>query len=184
MDIYTIGHSTHSPEEFTSMLRAHHIEILVDVRSYPGSRRCPHFGKESMQLWLDIEYNHMPELGGRRRKSLTVNESLVAGWTHVSFRNYAAYTFSNEYEEGITRLLKIAENRRTAYMCSESLPWKCHRSIISNTLTARGIKVWHIMSETKTDLHILGKYGATPVIEKDKIIYPEHHVVQTELPLD
>ena len=179
MDIYTIGHSTHDKDTFVSMLKAHDIETLVDVRSYPSSRYCPHFNKENMEQWVtenNIRYLHMPELGGRRRKLYGIDESLVNGWTHVSFKNYAAYTFTDEYERGINKLLRIAEKERIAYFCSECLPWKCHRSIISNTLTALGINVYHIMNETKIEERQLGKYGAMPKIVNNKVIYPKQDV--------
>lgn len=97
LDIYTIGHSTHRQEAFLAMLHTFHIEVLVDVRAYPGSRYLPHFNKKNMEIWLPenkIDYVHMRELGGRRRKNLSVDESLVAGWRHDSFRNYAAYALT------------------------------------------------------------------------------------------
>jgi len=158
MDIYTIGHSTHDKKTFLFILKSQEIKILVDVRSYAGSKHVPHFNKENMQEWVvenGIQYLHMPELGGRRRKSIDIDESLIAGWTHVSFKNYVAYSLSIENEQGIQKVISIAATDGTCIFCSECLPWKCHRSIISNTLTARGINVWHIMSETKLDKHIL-----------------------------
>lgn len=176
MRIYTIGHSTHNQDEFVSLLKEYNIEILVDVRSYPGSRYCPQFNKENMRIWLNnnnIQYVHMPELGGRRRKLYNIDESLIDGWTHISFRNYAAYTLTDEYEKGIGKLIEIANNHNISYMCSESIPWKCHRSIISNTLTMMGIEVYHIMCKDKFVKHELGKYGAIPRLNGNKIIYPK-----------
>lgn len=177
MDIYTIGHSTHSEEEFISILKSYEIEVLVDVRSYPGSKYVPQFNKENMEIWIpenDIEYIYMKELGGRRKGNKDLDQSLIDGWENVAFRNYAGYTLTPEYEDGIKELIHIGEKKITCYMCSESVPWRCHRLLISNTLVLREIDVYHIMSETKTITHELGMYGASPVvIEGTKIIYPK-----------
>lgn len=178
MDIFTIGHSTHSQEEFISLLRDYHIEVLVDVRSYPGSNYVPQFNKENMEIWVpenDIEYIHMKELGGRRKGNKDLDQSLIDGWENQAFRNYAGYTLTPEYEDGINRLIHLGENKTLCYMCSEAVPWRCHRLLISNTLVLRGINVYHIMSEAKTITHELGMYGATPVIEGNKLIYPKYH---------
>ena len=175
MDIYTIGHSTHSQEEFIEILKAYDIELLVDVRSYPGSKHVPHFNKENMEMWMpdkSIEYIHMRELGGRRKAIKDIDESLVDGWNKQAFRNYASYSLTDEYEEAIDSLISLAEKKTVAYMCAESLPWRCHRLIISNNLLAKGIDVHHIMSKTKTILHELGKFGAEAIVEGSKVIYP------------
>lgn len=176
MDIYTIGHSTHSKEEFISILEEYDIEVLVDVRSYPGSKYVPQFNKENMEIWIpenEIEYIHMKDLGGRRKGNKDLDQSLIDGWENTAFRNYAGYTLTPEYEEGIKKLIAISEKKRTCYMCSESVPWRCHRLLISNTLFLKGINVFHIMSETKNITHELGMYGAVPVIEGEKLIYPK-----------
>lgn len=175
-DIYTLGHSTHSQEEYLYMLKAFNIETLIDVRSYPGSRYMPHFNKENMEKWIvtnGIRYLHMPQLGGRRRSLKGIDENLINGWEHIAFRNYAAYTLTDEYEQGIDELIEIARVERVCYTCAESVPWKCHRSIISNTLTLKGFKVYHIMSATKIDLHEIGRYGAKGIISDGKLIYPK-----------
>lgn len=176
MDIYTVGHSTHSQEEFVSILKAYDIEVLVDVRSYPGSKYVPQFNKENMEKWIpenSIEYIHMKELGGRRKGRKDLDELLINGWQNTAFRNYAGYTLTPEYEEGINRLISIGEKKRVCYMCSESVPWRCHRLLISNTLVLRGINVYHIMTESKTITHELGMYGAIPVIKGSRLIYPK-----------
>ena len=176
MDIYTFGHSTHSQEEFLNILKSYNIETLVDVRSYPGSKYVPQFNKENMEVWVpenNIEYIHMKELGGRRKGNKDLDKSLVDGWENQAFRNYAGYTLTEEYEEGINRLITLGEDKTTCYMCAESVPWRCHRLLISNTLVLRGINVYHIMSESKTITHKLGMYGATPVVKGDKLIYPD-----------
>lgn len=176
MDIYTIGHSTHSQEEFISILEIYNIEILVDIRSYPGSRYVPHFNKENMEKWIpdnNIKYIHMPELGGRRKAIKEIDKSLINGWRQLAFRNYAGYSLTDEYNEGIDKLISMAKKERLCYMCAESLPWRCHRLIVSNTLVLKGINVYHIMSETKTILHELDKYGASPVLKGSRVIYPK-----------
>lgn len=179
MDIYTIGHSTHSKEEFISLLQAYEVEAIVDVRSYPGSRRLPHFNKESMEEWLllsGISYRHMPGLGGRRKKNHEIDPSLVDGWRNTSFQNYAAYSLTEPYQEAIQELMDFQRDRRVCYMCSESVPWRCHRLLISNTLVLKGLTVQHIMTEKKTIMHEIGMYGATAVIEDSAIIYPKESV--------
>lgn len=176
MDIYTIGHSTHSQEEFIAILKSYKIETLVDIRSYPGSNYVPQFNKENMEKWIpenNIKYVYMKELGGRRKASKNIDESLINGWRQVAFRNYAGYTLTDEYQQGIEKLILLAEKEVLCYMCAESLPWRCHRLIVSNTLVSKGIDVYHIMSETKTIKHELGKYGANPVMENSRVIYPE-----------
>ena len=176
MDIYTLGHSTHSEEDFISILKAYGIEVLVDVRSYPGSKYVPQFNKENMEIWIsenDIEYIYMKELGGRRKGDKDLDKSLIDGWENVAFRNYAGYTLTPEYKDGINKLIDLAENKRVCYMCAESVPWRCHRLLISNTLVLRGIKVYHIMTQTKIITHELGMYGATPVIVGEDLIYPK-----------
>lgn len=175
-DIFTLGHSTHTKDEYIAMLKAFKIETLVDVRSYPGSRYMPHFNKENMARWVvssGVKYIHMPNLGGRRRNLNGIDEALINGWTHIAFKNYAAYTFTQEYEQGIKELIEIAEKERVCYTCAESVPWKCHRSIISNTLRMKGFNVYHIMGEDKIITHEIGKYGAKGTILDGKLTYPQ-----------
>lgn len=176
MIMYTIGHSTHEREEFLKILNKYQIKILVDVRSYPGSKFVPQFNKENMEKWIlanEIKYVHLKELGGRRKAIDKIDESLVAGWENKAFRNYAKYSLTDEYDLGIDKLITLASQGCLCYMCAESVPWRCHRTIISNTLVSKGIEVYHIISEKKTILHELGKFGATPIVEKSKLIYPK-----------
>ena len=176
MDIYTIGHSTHSSDEFVSLLKAYKIESLVDVRSYPGSNYMPQFNKENMEKWLPengISYLHMPTLGGRRKRNHDIDASLVDGWRSQSFQNYAAYSLTNEYEKAISQLMELGREKRVCYMCSESVPWRCHRLIISNTLVFKGWTVYHIMTDKKTILHKISLYGAKAVVDGSKLIYPK-----------
>ncbi|NLB19840.1 MAG: DUF488 domain-containing protein [Clostridium sp.] len=175
MKIYTIGHSTHSKEEFISLLKAYNIQVLVDVRSYPGSRHVPQFNKEDMEKWVaeaGFKYIHLKDLGGRRKSNIEIDATLIEGWNQAAFKNYAGYSLTSEYRDGIEQLIGIASESTVCYMCAEAVPWRCHRLLISNTLVTRGFDVFHIMSKTKTISHELGRYGAKPVINNGIITYP------------
>lgn len=176
IDIYTIGHSTHSEEKYISLLKAYQIEVLIDVRSYPGSRYMPQFNKEDMVKWVtdaNIKYIHMPALGGRRRVLDSIDDALINGWDNIAFKNYAAYSLTAEYAQAIEELIAVASKNRVCYMCAESVPWRCHRLLISNTLVAKGLSVHHIISETKTIDHTVGIYGAKPELVDDHLVYPK-----------
>lgn len=175
MDLFTIGHSTHSQELFLEILKSFNIEVLVDVRSYPGSKFLPHFNKENMIKWVSengIEYKHIKDLGGRRRKSIEDVSAFVAGWTHIAFKNYAAYTLTKEFENALNSLIKIAKKQKVCIMCAESVPWKCHRLIISNSLFFKDINVFHIMGKNKFIEHKINKFGAKAEFDGKKVIYP------------
>lgn len=151
--IFTLGHSTNTFEKFVEILRTYEIEILADVRSLPGSRRYPQFNKENLEDSLpenEIKYIHIPELGGRRKVK---KDSRNTAWRHPSFRGYADYMESAEFKIGIDELITIASKNKTAVMCSESLWWRCHRSMISDFLKMNGWKVIHIFSNNKTEEH-------------------------------
>ena len=153
LSIWTVGHSTLSIEDFILKLKSFDIELLIDVRSYPGSRRYPHFNKNNLSESLAevaIHYEHLPELGGRRRAR---PDSLNMTWRNESFRGYADYMETSEFHEGIERLLGIAKKQRVAIMCSEAVWWRCHRSMISDYLKVKGIDVIHIMGEGKSERH-------------------------------
>ena len=153
ISLWTIGHSTLSIEDFIGSLRSFEIRVLADVRSYPGSRRYPHFNREQLNASLadaHIRYEHFPELGGRRRAR---SDSLNMTWRNESFRGYADYMETKEFRAGIDRLLNIASTQRTAIMCSEAVWWRCHRSLISDYLKVQGIEVNHIMSIGKAEPH-------------------------------
>jgi len=151
--IWTIGHSTHPLDDFIRILESFDIEILVDVRSLPGSNRFPHFNKENLERSLKenkIEYLHLPELGGRRRVK---KDSKNTAWRHPSFRGYADYMETDDFSKGIDELISIAKNKKAAIMCAEAVWWRCHRSMISDYLKLNGWKVMHIMSLNKSDEH-------------------------------
>jgi len=175
-EIWTIGHSTRSIEEFLALLHEHDIHSLVDVRSFPGSRRCPQFGRETMMTWLaddGITYQHASDLGGRRNRNYDIDPAINAGWRLASFRNYADYTLGAAYQAGVVQLGILAQSSRVAFMCSEVLPWRCHRSLIANTLVARGWAVHHIMGVGKVIEHQLGAWGPRPLVTDDQVTYPE-----------
>lgn len=153
-----------------------HIQQLVDVRSLPGSRRSPQFNRELMQEWVPgagITYLHMAELGGRR-KNQAANPEINAGWNNDSFRHYADYTLTDAYKQAIVELENIAKGLPTVIMCGEPVPWRCHRSIIADTLVNRGWTVTHILHGAAPINHVLGKWGAQPVPDAlGNIIYPK-----------
>jgi uncharacterized protein (DUF488 family) len=143
--LYTIGHSTRTLEELIEALQAHSIEILVDIRSFPMSRRLPHFNRESLEKSLPqvgVKYLCMRELGGRRKKLR--DDSPNIGLRSPSFRNYADYMLTEDFRHGITELLNQAERSRVAYMCAERVYFRCHRMLVSDWLVAHGHEVLHI----------------------------------------
>jgi uncharacterized protein (DUF488 family) len=151
--IWTIGHSTRSLEEFLELLKTHHIQLLVDIRSFPGSRRFPHFNKENLSLSLPpsgIQYRHMVGLGGRRKPN---KDSANIAWRHPSFRGYADYMQTEEFMEQMEILQKLARTTPTAYMCSEAPWWKCHRALVSDFLKVKGWEVLHIMERGRLQEH-------------------------------
>ncbi len=151
--VWTIGHSTRTLEELIEMLHSFQIEMIVDIRSYPGSRRYPQFNKEALEISLPengFRYFHLKNLGGRRK----VNpDSKNTAWRHAAFRGYADYMETNAFKEAIKKLELVAEETRTAYMCSEAVWWRCHRSMVSDYLKVHGWKVMHIMAVGKEEEH-------------------------------
>ena len=153
LQIWTVGHSTRSAEEFGHLLQVHQIKTLVDVRSFPGSRRYPQFNKTALSDFLrtlEISYEHAPRLGGRRKPNAKSHNS---AWKNASFRAYADYMETGEFKEGIRDLIAIARMESIAIMCAESLWWRCHRSLIADYLKAAGVTVVHILDEKKTEMH-------------------------------
>ncbi len=171
--IYTIGHSTRTISEFIELLKAHGVEEVVDVRTIPKSRHNPQFNEDRLPRSLkkkDIEYIHIAELGGLRH---TTAESKNLGWNNKSFRGFADYMSTPEFEEGITLLEKIAKKKVTAIMCAEAVPWRCHRSLIADALTKRPERLWaafDIMS-----LKTASKHRLTPFLKvrQGKMTYPK-----------
>lgn len=154
--LFTIGHSTRSLYELINALQAHSIETLVDIRSFPMSRRLPHFNRESLEKAspaAGIKYVWMKDMGGRRKKSL--EDSPNVALRNESFRNYADYMLSPEFERAITDLIKLGEQSRTAYMCAERVYFRCHRMLVSDWLVARGHEVLHIDDAKPAKAHKL-----------------------------
>jgi uncharacterized protein (DUF488 family) len=140
-------------EELVAMLNSFEIKLLADIRSFPGSRKFPQFNKENLEVSLPengIEYVHLKKLGGRRKVNPA---SKNISWRHLAFRAYADYMETSDFKEGIEELEKLAQRQRTAYMCSEAVWWRCHRSMVSDYLKSKGWKVMHIMAIAKEEEH-------------------------------
>lgn len=168
--LYTIGHSTATADDFAATLVEHGIELIVDVRSLPGSRRFPHFDKEAMAGWLPCDYRHLPALGGRRRGRRA--DSPNGGWVNPSFRSYADYGLTPQFRDGLDALLELATDTRTAFMCSEAVPWRCHRSLIATALVLlRDQQVTHLIGDSLVS-HVPGRWGPQPVVVEGVVTYP------------
>jgi len=151
--VWTVGHSTRDLNGFLELLTENGIEVLVDVRGFPGSRRHPQFGKDALRDSLSstgIEYVHLEELGGHRKPR---PDSRNTAWRNDSFRGYADYMETEEFRIGIGRLLELATSKPTAVMCAEAVWWRCHRGLIADYLKSQGVLVWHIMGRGKCELH-------------------------------
>ena len=167
--VHTIGHSTRDLATFVHMLEVHGVAILADVRTIPRSRRMPHFGQSALAASLaarGIRYVHLPRLCGLRKPRA---DSINTGWRNLSFRGYADYMQTPEFELGVGELLALAGEGPTAIMCAEAVPWQCHRSLIADALTARGVRVMHIMSATASAPHRM-----TPAarVRDARVVYP------------
>lgn len=152
-EIWTIGHSTRTLNELVELLKVNDVEALVDVRSFPGSRKFPHFNKESLAVSIpscNIEYVHFKDLGGRRKVN---KDSLNISWRHPAFRGYADYMETSSFDLGMAQLEKLADQTRVCYMCSEAVWWRCHRSMISDYLKSRLWKVNHILGVNSVKEH-------------------------------
>ncbi|KKO20852.1 MAG: DNA repair protein [Candidatus Brocadia sp.] len=167
--ILTIGHSIHTLEVFIRLLCAHEVKHVVDVRTVPRSRRNPQFNRETLPDSLKavgIRYTHMAGLGGLRHPR---PDSPNIGWRNASFRGFADYMQTPEFEKNLETMIALAGCERIALMCAESLPWRCHRSLIADALLVRNIQVEHIMSEKKRQPHKLTPWA---VVRGIRITYP------------
>jgi uncharacterized protein (DUF488 family) len=163
--VLTIGHSTRSIDEFIAILKAHNVARVVDVRTVPKSRHVPHYNAESLAVALatqGIDYTHLKNLGGLRHP---VKDSINTGWRNASFRGYADYMATGDFRQGIDRLLELAREKRTAIMCAEAVPWRCHRSLLGDALLARGVHVDDIMSATQAREHTLTPFAKVRGLE-------------------
>jgi uncharacterized protein (DUF488 family) len=166
--LWTEGHSTRPIDEFIAILKSFELKNLVDVRTYPGSRRYPQFNKEQLHTSLSgvgIEYFHMPELGGRRRAR---PDSQNVAWRNEMFRGYADFLDSPEGREGLDRLEEAARSRPTAFFCAEAVPWRCHRSLVADALTARGWTVLDIVGPGEPGLHALPDFAR---VSENRVVY-------------
>src|ERR1035437_6780303 len=162
-EIWTIGHSTRSTEEFLALLHDHAISSLVCVY-------------KNRSTWLAnhaITYQHASDLGGRRNRQHDVDPAINAAWQNASFRNYADYTLGDAYQTALANLTTVAQTSRVAFMCSEALPWRCHRSLIADSLAAHGWAVHHLMSVGEVTEHRLGQWGPEPFVADGRVTYPE-----------
>src|SRR2546428_13662375 len=153
LKLWTIGHSTRAIDEFIDALKSLETQALADVRSFPGSRRCPQFNKENLRASLaeaGIGYIHLPDLGGRRRAK---PDSLNMAWRSKTFRGYADYMETEAFQKGIALLLEAARERRTAIMCAEDVWWRCHPSLILDYMKGKRVEVIHIKTTGKTEPH-------------------------------
>jgi uncharacterized protein (DUF488 family) len=153
--VWTVGHSTRSMREFLELLAAYQIELIADVRRFPGSRRLPHFAAATLEARLagsDIAYCWFPALGGRRRSAAA---PLNVGWRHPAFRAYADHLTTEEFAEGLVELLMLARGLRTAIMCAELLWWRCHRRLIADVLMSIDLAVIHIRDRDRAETHRL-----------------------------
>ncbi|MGA4961982.1 DUF488 domain-containing protein [Streptomyces pseudogriseolus] len=168
--VYTVGHSTRTFDEVLSMLRNNRITHLVDVRSYPASRTFPQWNQDAIvdALPPDIHYRWIRELGGRRHTPAGV-ESVNTAWRVKAFRDYADHMMTDEFAKGLGELLELAAHDRPVIMCSEAVPWRCHRRLITDALLVAGAEVVHIMSATVTKPASLNESAA---VHKGRITYP------------
>jgi uncharacterized protein (DUF488 family) len=176
--VFTIGHSTHPIDEFLSMLQAHGVRRLVDVRTVPRSGHNPQFNREELSRALHarrLHYRHMPALGGLRRPR---RDSVNTAWRNESFRGYADYMQTSEFQDALKHLIELAREEPTAIMCAEAVPWRCHRSLIADALLVRGIEVLEIASATRATPLTLHAWAR---VEGHTVIYPGE---QQTLPLD
>lgn len=174
--VCTIGHATRTLETFEEMLRAHEVGCVADVRTVPRSRKNPQFNQDTLPDALraaDIAYAHLPHLGGLRRARA---DSRNQAWHNLSFRGYADYMDAPEFAAGLDELLALAQQRRTAVMCAESVPWRCHRSLIADALVIRGVTVEHILSAGRLETHRLTSWAR---VEGLRITYPPELLVAT-----
>ncbi len=170
--VMTIGHSTRPVVGFIHLLKAHDVRRLVDVRSVPRSRHNPQFNRETLSAKLRsarIGYVHLRKLGGLRHAK---RDSPNMGWRNRSFRGFADYMQTSDFETGLGRLIKLAKQKKSALMCAEAVPWRCHRSLIADALLARGIEVQEITSAIRTRSHTLTPWGK---VNGTQVTYPAEH---------
>lgn len=178
--VYTVGHSTRSFEELLELLRAHAIDVLVDVRRYPASRRHPWFDREPLARELEeagVGYRHREVLGGRRGEPDP--DSPNQGWRSAGFRAYADHLATLEARRALEGLVEAADREVQAVMCAEIVPWRCHRQLIADHLVAEGLRVLHLIEPDQVEEHQLDSMAR--VLDDGRIVYPEEDPGQGEL---
>jgi uncharacterized protein (DUF488 family) len=169
IEVFTIGHSTRTTEEFLALLAAHGIERVADVRTIPRSQHNPQFNREALAAAVrraGIGYIHFKALGGLRHAR---KDSINLGWQNMSFRGFADYMQTPEFARAIGRLIGFARKKRIAILCAEAVPWRCHRSLIADALLVRGVAVQHILSGRSARPHTLTPWAK---VEGTRITYP------------
>ena len=169
LTLFTIGHSIRTIDEFVELLKTYVVVLVVDVRTVPRSRHNPQFNKETLPNTLKhygIKYIHRPEIGGLRRPK---HDSINLAWRNSTFRGYADYMQTKEFTDNLLKIIALARENRLALMCAEALPWRCHRSLISDALVVRHVKVEHIISATSCLNHQLNEMAQ---VEGNQITYP------------
>ncbi len=178
--LWTIGHSTRPIEDFIGLLQTHGIRVLTDVRITPYSRRNPQFHSDALAKSLanrGIQYRHMPALGGRKKSR---PDSMNVGWRNESFRGYADYMQTREFWDALDNLMATAQGLAAAIMCAEAVPWRCHRTLISDAAVSRGWTVRHILSASSLQTHILTPFAN---LEAGRLTYPGEGLKDSTLPL-
>jgi uncharacterized protein (DUF488 family) len=179
-ELWTIGHSTRPIEDFIGLLQSHRIQLLVDVRTTPYSRHNPQFNQDALDKSLQdsgIQYRHMPSLGGRRRSR---PDSVNVGWRNEGFRGYADYMQTREFWDSVENLMALGQSLTLAIMCAEAVPWRCHRSLISDALVSRGWTVRHIISASSLQTHTLTPFAK---LDEGSLTYPAEDPQDSTLPL-
>lgn len=168
--IFTIGHSTRTTREFIRILKAFDVEMLVDIRHYPGSRHVPQFGKTRLRnnlLRNNIDYCHLVSLGGRRKRNK--ESEMNAGWRSPQFRGYADYMQTKEFKDGLRELISLTKKQQVVIMCSEAVPWRCHRSMVGDALLVHGFTVIDLFDEKNARPHMITRFAK---VKGKSISYP------------
>jgi uncharacterized protein (DUF488 family) len=174
LSIFTIGHSTRPIAEFVDLLQAHGVGQLIDIRTIPKSRHNPQFNSEALAASLSkagIHHVHLKELGGLRNAR---KDSVNVGWRNASFRGFADYMQTPEFAAALDRAIELARERPSALMCAEAVPWRCHRSLVADALTVRGVRVLHITSKAQPKPHSLTPFASVHGLQ---ITYPGEAVL-------
>ncbi len=169
-DVFTLGFSNRSWEETVRILRSYAIERLIDIRTLPGSRHAPQFNRENLVHALPqagLEYIHLKQLGGFRKSNS--DDPLNAGWRNPSFRAYADYMQTAEFAAALEELIRLFKERRSVYVCTEAVFWRCHRSLVSDALSVHGYRPGHIFSATKCEPHRITPFAR---VDGVRITYP------------